>query len=84
MAELIFMKFGMHIMAPSFINPFHESVCVQNSIALSLIVNGSIKTSLLLLGNGSVKRYRGNKYTSNDRIIVGIVVFFAVLSYQGK
>jgi hypothetical protein len=35
---------------------------------------------LSLLGNGSVKkkRYRGNEYTSNNRRIVGPVVFYDV------
>jgi hypothetical protein len=30
------------------------------------------------LGNGSVKCYRGNEYTPNNRRIVGRVVFYAV------
>jgi hypothetical protein len=33
---------------------------------------------LSLLGKGSVKRYRYKEYTTNNRIIVGRVVFYAV------
>jgi hypothetical protein len=33
---------------------------------------------LSLLGKGSVKSYRGNEYKSNNRSIVGGVVFYAV------
>jgi hypothetical protein len=33
---------------------------------------------LSLLGNGSTKRYHGNKYTRNNGIIIGRVVFYTV------
>jgi hypothetical protein len=38
---------------------------------------------LSLLGNGPVKRYRGNEYTSNNRI-VGRFVFCAVCVVSRK
>jgi hypothetical protein len=41
---------------------------------------------LALLGSDSVKRYRGNEYTHNNRRTIGCVVFFAVrdMSKQSK
>jgi hypothetical protein len=48
-----------------FINPSNQSVYLY-------------VYPLSLLGNGSVKRYRGNEYTHNNRKIVGCVVFYAV------
>jgi hypothetical protein len=40
--------------------------------------------SLSLLGNGSVKIYRGNEYARNNRIIVGRMIYMWSVSYQGK
>jgi hypothetical protein len=81
MAETIFKKLGMYIMAPSFISPSHQSVCVHKCIPFLLLVNVSVKIPVSLLGNGLAKRYRVNKYTSNDRRIVRRVVFYAVLCH---
>jgi hypothetical protein len=67
MPELIFMKLGMHIMAPEpistahFMNPSYQSVpmCV-------------------LLGNGSVKTLPPQRIHSRNRKIVTLDVFYAV------
>jgi hypothetical protein len=51
MAEPIFRKLGMYIMAPQsifmayIINPFHQSVCVYMCIPLSLLGNDPARTS---------------------------------------
>jgi hypothetical protein len=72
MAESIFTKFGMHIMAPEpiskvyFINPSHLPLCLY---VYPPIVAGE------QLGK---KRYRGKEYTHNNRSIVGRVFFYAV------
>jgi hypothetical protein len=50
----------------------------------SLLGNGSVIIPLSLLGYGTVKRYRGNEYTSNNRIIVGLVVFYAARAVSRK
>jgi hypothetical protein len=74
MAEPVFMKLGMYIMAHEpismvyFIYPFHQSVCLYVCMCIPLS----------LLGNGWVKSYCGNEYTRNNRRIVGRVVFYAV------
>jgi hypothetical protein len=71
MPEPIFMKRGMYNMAPDpismtyFINPSNHFVSVY-------------VYPLSLLGNGSVKIYRGNKHTCNNRRIFGSVVFYTV------
>jgi hypothetical protein len=68
MSEPVFIKFGMYTIVPEliskayFINPSHQSVCLY-------------VYPTLFLGNGSVKRYRGNEYTSNERE-------FSAASYQ--
>jgi hypothetical protein len=60
LAESVFMKRGIYIMAPEpistvyFINPSHQSFCLY-VYSLSLLGNCLVKISLSLLGNGSVK-----------------------------
>jgi hypothetical protein len=59
-AQPVFVKFGMNIMAPVtfsmayFTNSSDQSVCIFE-YPLLLLGNGSIKIALPLLGNGSVK-----------------------------
>jgi hypothetical protein len=45
------------------------------NVPLSLLENGYVKISLSLLGNGSVETLPRDEYTSNNRRIVGRVVF---------
>jgi hypothetical protein len=49
----------------SFLDPSYQSLCRYVYL-------------LSLLGNGSVKRYRGNEHARNNRIIVDCIVFYAV------
>jgi hypothetical protein len=68
MSEQIIMELAMYIMAPEpiwtahFINASHQ-FCVS---------------VCMLLGNSTVKSYRGYEYISNNRRIAGCVVFYAV------
>jgi hypothetical protein len=62
MAEPVFAKVGMYIMAPEpiFINPYHQSVCICE--AHIVVIQRLGINPLPLLGNGSVeKRYHGNE-----------------------
>jgi hypothetical protein len=60
MAEPIFTKLGMYIMAPElistayFINPFHQTLWL-NVYPFSLLGNDSVKLHVIFVGNGSVK-----------------------------
>jgi hypothetical protein len=73
MAEPIFIKLGMYIMALEpistvyFINSSHQSVCLY-------------VYPLSFLGNGSVKRFLGKEYTCNStRKITDLgVIFYTV------
>jgi hypothetical protein len=75
MAEPVFMKLGMYIMTPEpisasyFISPFHQSVCL---------------CVCRFLRNGSVKYYRGNKYTCNKEELLEASFPIRSMSYQRK
>jgi hypothetical protein len=77
MAELIFMKFGIYIVGPEptstayIVSPSHHYVSIYIYIPLSLV------------GNCSVKCYRGNEYTRNNGTVVR-VVYMRSVSYQSK
>jgi hypothetical protein len=71
MAESVFMKLGMHVMAPEPISKTYFVSPSRLSMYLWCI-------PLSLLGSDSAKRYRGNEYTLNNRRIVGRVIFYAV------
>jgi hypothetical protein len=79
MAEPIFMKLGMYIMAPEpistayFINPSHQSVCLYVSPPI-----------VARQRKGKKKGYRGNEYARNNRRIVGRVFFYAVCVVSRK
>jgi hypothetical protein len=87
MPEPIFMKPGMHIMAPEpistayFINPSHQSVCLyvysqtlEELLDTTWRVCGSVcLPPISLLGSGSVNTF------PRQRRIVGGVVFYVVL-----
>jgi hypothetical protein len=72
MGDAIFMKLGMHIMAPQptltvyFINPSHQSICL--CVYDPIVARQRLRK----------KHYRGNEYTRNYRRIVGRVYFYAV------
>jgi hypothetical protein len=70
--EPVFMKLGMYIMTPE---PHLNGVLHKSlpPVCVSLCIS-----NLSLIGNGSIKRYRDNEYTSNDKQIIGRVVFSAV------
>jgi hypothetical protein len=73
MPEPIFMKLGMHNMATEPISTAH-------------FINPSSRSAYLyvVLGNSSVKMYRGNEYTRKNITTDGRVVFYAIRVNQTK
>lgn len=80
--EPICMKFDMYIMTSDPVSTaLHKSLTSAREffcIPLSLLCNRQVKISLLLLGNRSLKRFRGNEYIRDDRRIIGYSSFYTV------
>jgi hypothetical protein len=89
MAEPIFMKLGMYIMAPEpilkayFINPSHQSVCLY---VYPFIIDRQRlgKNPLIVARQRLSKNVPAVMNARNNRLIVGRVVFYAVCVVSSK